>query len=96
MSTITTILEPDADGTLHLPLPEMLRHGKMRVVATPLEEDERREASYCNSIENDQSHRKVDVLFREGGQHRGAKQYDVDRTDDHAVATIGDQTIVAW
>ena len=34
MSTITAILEPDADGTLHLPLPEHLRHGKVKVVAT--------------------------------------------------------------
>ena len=34
MSTITAILEPDADGTLHLPLPEELRHGKVRVEAT--------------------------------------------------------------
>jgi hypothetical protein len=33
MSTITVILEPDADGTLHLPLPEELRHGKVRVEA---------------------------------------------------------------
>ena len=34
MSTITAILEPDADGTLHLPLPEELRHGKVKVEAT--------------------------------------------------------------
>ena len=34
MSTITLILEPEADGTLHLPLPEELRHGKVEVVAT--------------------------------------------------------------
>ena len=34
MSTITAILEPDADGTLHLPLPVELRHGKVNVVAT--------------------------------------------------------------
>ena len=33
MSTITAILEPDADGTLHLPLPAELRHGKVRVEA---------------------------------------------------------------
>lgn len=33
MSTITAILEPDADGTLHLPLPEALRHGKVKVEA---------------------------------------------------------------
>ena len=33
MSTITAILEPDADGTLHLPLPEQLHHGKVKVEA---------------------------------------------------------------
>jgi hypothetical protein len=34
MSTITAILEADPDGTLHLPLPEELRHGKIEVTAT--------------------------------------------------------------
>ena len=34
MSTITAILEPDADGTLHLPLPAELRGGKVKVVAS--------------------------------------------------------------
>lgn len=34
METIVAILEPDADGTLHLPLPEGLRHGKVEVTAT--------------------------------------------------------------
>lgn len=34
MSTLTAILEPDADGTLHLPLPEELKTGKVKVVAT--------------------------------------------------------------
>jgi hypothetical protein len=34
MSTITAILEPDEDGTLHLPVPEDLKCGKIRVVAT--------------------------------------------------------------
>jgi hypothetical protein len=34
MSTITAILEPDADGTLHLPVPAELRHGKVKVEAT--------------------------------------------------------------
>jgi hypothetical protein len=33
MSTITAILEADADGTLHLPLPAELRGGKIRVEA---------------------------------------------------------------
>jgi hypothetical protein len=34
MSTITAILEPSPDGTLHLPLPPELRHGKVEVTAT--------------------------------------------------------------
>jgi hypothetical protein len=34
MSTITAILEPDADGTLHLPLPLDLRYSKVHVTAT--------------------------------------------------------------
>lgn len=34
MSTITAVLEADADGTLHLPVPPSLRRGKVRVVAT--------------------------------------------------------------
>ena len=33
MSTITAILEADADGTLHLPVPAELRHGKIKVEA---------------------------------------------------------------
>ena len=33
MSTITAILETDADGTLHLPVPEEWKAGKVRVVA---------------------------------------------------------------
>ena len=34
MNTITAILEADADGTLHLPVPQNLRRGKVKVVAT--------------------------------------------------------------
>ena len=34
MSTITAILEADIDGSLHLPLPEELRRGKVRITAT--------------------------------------------------------------
>ena len=34
MSPITAILEADADGTLHLPVPQNLRRGKVKVVAT--------------------------------------------------------------
>ena len=41
MSTITAILYPDADGTVHVPLPEKLRHGKLRVTATVQSVDEK-------------------------------------------------------
>jgi hypothetical protein len=34
MSTITAILEPDVDGTLHLPLPAEMRSSKVKVTAT--------------------------------------------------------------
>ncbi len=34
MSTIKAILEADADGTLHLPLPRELRQGRIEVTAT--------------------------------------------------------------
>jgi hypothetical protein len=34
VSTITAILEPDVDGTLHLPLPADMRSSKVKVVAT--------------------------------------------------------------
>ncbi len=40
MSTITAILEADADGTLHLPVPLNLRRGKVKVVATLQPEQE--------------------------------------------------------
>ena len=33
MSTYTAILEPAADGTLHLPVPAEWRHGAIRVKA---------------------------------------------------------------
>ena len=33
MSTITAILEPHADGSLHLPLPVELQHRKVRIEA---------------------------------------------------------------
>ncbi len=34
MSTITAVLEADADGTLHLPVPDEWKSGKVKVVAT--------------------------------------------------------------
>ncbi len=40
MSTITAILEPHPDGTLHLPLPPELSGGKVKVTATLAAADE--------------------------------------------------------
>lgn len=34
MSTITAILEADADGTIHMPAPAELRRGRVKVSAT--------------------------------------------------------------
>ncbi len=34
MSTIRAILDADADGSVHVPLPEGLRRGKVMVIAT--------------------------------------------------------------
>jgi hypothetical protein len=34
MSTINAVLEAQADGTLHLPVPPNLRRGKVKIVAT--------------------------------------------------------------
>lgn len=33
MSTITAIVEPQPDGTVHLPIPATLQHGKLKVTA---------------------------------------------------------------
>jgi hypothetical protein len=34
VSTITAILEPDPDGSLHLPIPANMLQGKVKVIAT--------------------------------------------------------------
>jgi hypothetical protein len=34
VSTFTAVLEPQPDGTVHVPVPEELRHNKVQVVAT--------------------------------------------------------------
>lgn len=34
MGTITAILEPDVDGTLHIPIPADMRSSKVKVTAT--------------------------------------------------------------
>jgi hypothetical protein len=40
MRTITTILDPHSDGTLHLPLPAELAGGRVKVTATLAAADE--------------------------------------------------------
>ena len=40
MSTITAVLEAEADGTLHLPVPLNFQRGKVKVVATLQAEQE--------------------------------------------------------
>jgi hypothetical protein len=40
MSTITAVLEAEADGTLHLPVPLSFQRGKVKVVATLQTEQE--------------------------------------------------------
>ncbi|MCX6848140.1 MAG: hypothetical protein NTY98_04405 [Verrucomicrobia bacterium] len=40
MSALSAILEPDASGTLHLRLPLNLFKGKVRVVATSMEDED--------------------------------------------------------
>jgi hypothetical protein len=46
MSTMTAILEPQADGSLHLPVPVGMHKGKVKVVATltPVPGSEEQEA----------------------------------------------------
>lgn len=49
MSVIKAILQPDPDGSLHLPLPEELRRGKVKIEATlePAEGPKARPAFGC-------------------------------------------------
>jgi hypothetical protein len=50
MNSIRATLEPNADGTLHLPLPTELRQGKLKVVATvELAEPAAKEATTLSS-----------------------------------------------
>ena len=58
---MTMIAEPDTAGVLHLSLPEMMRRGKVRVVATALEEAERDE-SPMTEAENAELARTLDAL----------------------------------
>jgi hypothetical protein len=57
MSTITAILEPDTDGTLHLPLPLELRSGKVRVEA-------KLEPAPCESSEPERQKRLASIMNR--------------------------------
>ena len=59
MSAITAILEPAADGTLHVPVPLELRHAKFKVVATPQEE------RTSESLAEAQRQRKLFEIFEQ-------------------------------
>lgn len=47
---ITVILEPQPDGTVHLPIPEGLRHGKVKVTATIEVVSETPPRPHCGSL----------------------------------------------
>ena len=65
LSTMTMIAEPDAAGVLHLPLPEMMCRGKVRVVATALGEAERGELPMTEA-ENAELARTLEALRTRG------------------------------
>ena len=63
MCTITAILEPHADGTLHLPLPANLRRGRVRVVASlTVDEESMAKASKETPLQALQELRKLGGL----------------------------------
>ncbi len=55
LSTITAILEPDPDGTLHLPLPADAPRGRVKVTATveavPVAEPVTRQANWQRAMD---------------------------------------------
>ena len=61
MSTITAILEPASDGTLHVPVPKELRHTKFKVVATPQEPGD----STADAASETERQRKLRTLLEE-------------------------------
>src|SRR5260221_13210422 len=88
MSTITAILEPDADGTLHLKLPEILRHGKMRVVATPVEEEEKRDAPLTPEEESAMMKSIEELRMRAGLRRRELPPEEQERRRQAALAAL--------
>ncbi|MEI7864875.1 MAG: hypothetical protein WCI38_05835 [Chthoniobacterales bacterium] len=62
LSTITAILEPDVDGTLHLPLPADMRSSRVKVAATL----EAAEDGYANAAA------KLKELLASGRRSNGA------------------------
>jgi hypothetical protein len=62
MSTITAILEPAADGTLHVPVPRKLRHAKFKVVAMSQDEATGNAPSDAPAAEAQRQRKLLDVL----------------------------------
>ena len=60
MSLITVVLQPDADGTLHLPLPEQLRHCKVKVEAKIEAADE----EHAGVNEQEQRNHLLEIMER--------------------------------
>jgi hypothetical protein len=60
MSTITAILEPDPDGTLHVPLPAELRHGKVKIEAKL----ELAESEVSDAVEAERQRRLLGIMQR--------------------------------
>ncbi len=69
MRTITAILEADADGTLHLPLPPELRRGKVRVTASVEPADAPRTAPVATPDMVQRRLEALEALRAAGGLH---------------------------
>ncbi len=67
MSTITAILDPNADGSLHLPLPEELRHRRVRIEATLEAADEKEPSTRWANPEMLRQRKKALADLRELG-----------------------------
>jgi hypothetical protein len=68
MSTITTILEPQADGTVHVPVPRGMRGARVRVVATLLPELQTDEPA-APPYSTDEDMKRI-LAILEGGETR--------------------------
>jgi hypothetical protein len=69
MSQLTITTEPDANGMLHVQVPSVMAKGKLRVVATPLAEDEQR-SSPMTDAENAELAKTLAALRTRAGLQR--------------------------